>query len=193
MTATDYLLAILAVLGGVSGLALLFTVWRKPGRPGLLALGWALVVASLVVWFMINLDRGVAQIASLLMLVVAGAITVPGLLGTNGLQAPLRERDAPAGAPRSALQRTGGIASGIWTFLLAGPIAGAISIYAGGAILRATAPDTGSPTNAAVTAFIISLFLWALLSTLLLMEKRKLRRTLYAAAALAVVLCAAFI
>jgi len=44
-----------------------------------------------------------------------------------------------------------------------------------------------------VTAFIISLFLWALLSTLLLMEKRKLRRTLYAAAALAVVLCAAFI
>ena len=38
MTAMDYLLAILAALGGVSGLALLFTVWRKPGRPVLLAL-----------------------------------------------------------------------------------------------------------------------------------------------------------
>ena len=49
MTAMDYLLAILAALGGVSGLALLFTVWRKPGRPFLLALGWALVGASLVV------------------------------------------------------------------------------------------------------------------------------------------------
>ena len=39
----------------------------------------------------------------------------------------------------------------------------------------------------------ISLFLWALISTLLLMEKHSLRRTLYAGGALAVVLCAALL
>jgi hypothetical protein len=193
MSPTDYILAVLAAFGGLAGLALLYAVWRKPGRPSLLALGWGLVLASLVVWFEVNLDRGLAQVTSFLMLVVAATITWPGLRGTNGLQTSVREREVPVSTPRSALQRTGDIGSGIWTFLLAGPIMGAISIYAGGALLRVTKPETGSPTNAVVTAFMLSLVLWALLSALVLMEKRKLRRTFYAVAALAVVLCAALI
>lgn len=193
MSSADYILAILAALGGLSGLVLLHSVWRKPGRPAILALGWGLVLAGLVVWFLVNLDRGVAQIASLLMLVVAGAITWPGLRGTNGLQAAIRARDMPASAPQPVLRRVVDVGSGVWTFLLAGPIAGAISMYAGAALLRVISPETGNPANALVTAFIISLVLWALLSTLLLMERHKLRRSLYAAAALAGALCAAFI
>jgi hypothetical protein len=192
MTLTDYALAILSACGGLAGLVLLFAVWRKPGRPLLLGLGWALVTASLVIWFLVNLDRGVAQVSSLLMLLVAFAITWPGLKGVNGLQAPVRVRKVALARP-SASQLAVRIGSGVWTFLLAGPIAGAIALYAGGALLRATAPDTGNPANAAVSAYIISLFLWALISTLLLMEKHSLRRTLYAGGALAVVLCAALL
>ena len=47
----------------------------------MLVVGWALVLSSLLVWFMVNMDRGVAQIASILMLVVAGLITLAGLVG----------------------------------------------------------------------------------------------------------------
>ena len=88
---------------------------------------------------------------------------------------------------------TADIGSGIWTFLLAGPAAGAISLYAGGALLRLTKPEIGNPTNAVVVAFLVSLSLWAVLSTLVLMEKRKLRRSVYVVVALAAVLCAALI
>ena len=193
MSHADYILAILASVGGLFGLALLFAVWRKPGRPFLLVLGWALVAASLVVWFVVNFDRGVAQVASLLMLIVAGAITLPGLRGTNGLQAPVRNREVPDRARQSPLRMTADIGSGIWTFLLAGPAAGAISLYAGGALLRLTKPEIGNPTNAVVVAFLVSLSLWAVLSTLVLMEKRKLRRSVYVVVALAAVLCAALI
>ena len=58
MSHADYILAILASVGGIFGLALLFAVWRKPGRPVFLVLGWALVAASLVVWFVVNFDLG---------------------------------------------------------------------------------------------------------------------------------------
>ena len=122
-----------------------------------------------------------------------GAITLPGLRGTNGLQAPVRNREVPDRARRSPLQMTADIGSGIWTFLLAGPAAGAISLYAGGALLRLTKPEIGNPTNAVVVAFLVSLSLWAVLSTLVLMEKRKLRRSVYVVVALAAVLCAALI
>ena len=134
MSHADYILAILASVGGIFGLALLFAVWRKPGRPVLLVLGWALVAASLVVWFVVNFDRGVAQVASLLMLIVAGAITLPGLRGTNGLQAPVRNREVPDRARRSPLQMTADIGSGIWTFLLAGPAAGPLQLIPMGRI-----------------------------------------------------------
>ena len=195
MGPTDYIFATLAALGGLLGLALLYSVWRKPGRPVMLVVGWALVLSSLLVWFMVNMDRGVAQIASILMLVVAGLITWPGLLGTNGMHAPIRIRTIENTPPQAAsiVQKATAVGSGIWTFLLAGPVAGVISFYAGGALLRVTVPETGNPANAAVGAFLFSLVAWALLSTLLLMEQRKLRRTLYALGACAVALAAAFI
>ena len=44
-----------------------------------------------------------------------------------------------------------------------------------------------------VVAFLVSLSLWAVLSTLVLIEKRKLRRSVYVVVALAAVLCAALI
>ena len=85
------------------------------------------------------------------------------------------------------------LATVLSVFLLAGPAAGAISLYAGGALLRLTKPEIGNPTNAVVVAFLFSLSLWAVLSTLVLMEKRKLRRSVYVVVALAAVLCAALI
>lgn len=180
MTGTGLLLAVSATLLGLAGLALLFKVWRKPGQPVLLASGWALLAVSLLLWFVANHDRGVAQVTSLLMLLVAGAITLPGFLGTNGLQSPVRERPAPALAPVSALGRAQRVASGIWTFLIAGPIAGLIAFFTAGGLLRLIRPETGNPATAVVSAFIAALVLWALLSTLLLMEKRPLRRSAYA-------------
>lgn len=193
MSPTDYIFAMIAALAGFAGLAMLYSVWRKPGRPVMLAVGWVLVLSTLVVWFAVNMDRGVAQIASVLMLIVATAITWPGLLGTNGMHAPVRSREPAMQNQHTALQRAGAIGSGVWTFLLAGPIAGIISMYAGAAVLRVIVPETGNPANAAISAFLLSLVLWALLSALFLMEARKLRRTLYALGACVVVLTAAFI
>ncbi|MAN46662.1 MAG: hypothetical protein GYB49_10850 [Alphaproteobacteria bacterium] len=193
MTGTGLLLAVSATLLGLAGLALLFKVWRKPGQPVLLASGWALLAVSLLLWFVANHDRGVAQVTSLLMLLVAGAITLPGFLGTNGLQSPVRERPAPALAPVSALGRAQRVASGIWTFLIAGPIAGLIAFFTAGGLLRLIRPETGNPATAVVSAFIAALVLWALLSTLLLMEKRPLRRSAYAIGGSFFALAVAFI
>ncbi|RAN34524.1 hypothetical protein [Hyphomonas pacifica] len=193
MTGTGIRLAVLATLLGLVGLALLFKVWRKPGKPVLLASGWALLVVSLVLWFMANHDRGVAQVASLLMVLVAGAITLPGFLGTNGLQSPVRKRPAPVLAPVSALGRAQTIASGIWTFLIAGPIAGLIAFYTAGGLLRLTIPETGNPATSVVSAFMLALVSWALLSTLLLMEKRLFRRSTYAIGGALIALAVAFI
>ena len=193
MTVTGLLLAVLATLFGLAGLALLFMVWRKPDRPVLLASGWALLAVSLGLWFVANHDRGVAQVASALMLLAAAAITLPGFLGTNGLHSPMRQKPVPHSTQVSALGRVGGVASGVWTFLVAGPIAGIIAFYTAGGLLRLTIPETGSPATAVVYAFMVALVLWALLSTLLLMEKRPLRRSAYAIGGTLFALAVAFI
>ena len=75
--------------------------------------------------------------------------------------------------------------SGIWTFLVAGPVAGAIAILASAVLFKLIRPEDGSPATAGVIAIIASVLIWAVLSVLLLIEPRAGRRSAYAGLALA--------
>ena len=184
MTAIDWSMMIGSGLMCLGGLALLYLSWKAPGRPGLLAAGWALLAGAIVLAFTANADRGVAQASVIAMAGATIFFCVPLLRGIappvgNGRPRARGEESGQRGHP----VLTG--LSGVWTFLVAGPVAGAIAIFASAVLFKLIRPEDGSPATAGVIAIIASVLIWAVLSVLLLIEPRAGRRSAYAGLALA--------
>ena len=184
MTAADWSSMTGSGLMCLAGLALLFLSWKRPGRPTALTAGWALLAGGMVLAFLANADRGVAQASVIAMAGATMFFCVPLL---RGIAPPVgngrpRERGEESGK-RGHPVLTG--LSGVWTFLVAGPVAGAIAIFASAVLFKLIRPEDGSPATAGVIAIIASVLIWAALSVLLLIEPRAGRRSAYAGLALA--------
>ena len=68
-----------------------------------------------------------------------------------------------------------------------------IALFAAAGLFRVLRPAEGNPATAGVSVIIAAVVLWGLVSTLLLIEARPLRRTIYAMAGIALTSAAAFI
>ncbi|PWG74440.1 hypothetical protein DF186_17900, partial [Enterococcus hirae] len=67
MSALDWIMMTVAGLMALAGLGLLLLSWKKPGRPLFLVGGWGLIAGALLLAFITNADRGVAQAAVIIM------------------------------------------------------------------------------------------------------------------------------
>ena len=72
-------------------------------------------------------------------------------------------------------------------------MAGVIAMFGAAVYFRLAKPENASPATAGVTAIMLAVFGWAVISTLLLIEPRPLRRTVYAVVGLLATSIAAFI
>lgn len=192
MSTLDWSMMTGAGLLGVAGLCLLFLSWKKPGRPPHLAGGWALLFGGLILAFIANADRGVAQAAVIIMASATAWFSIPVIQGLAPPVATQRIRtNSPAG---DTLRRPVKAAlSGLWTFVICGPVAGGIAVLASAALFKLLRPAEGSPATAGIIAVIASVLLWAVLSVLLLIEPRAGRRSAYAGIAMALTATMAFI
>lgn len=167
------------IASSLCGLVFLYLAWKSAPKPVFVLAGWIALTLSSVLWFYANADRGIAQGIVVWMMVVSILLCLPLLRGMRDMHdktnVKVRTKRTPmAGRPViDALQN-------IWTFLLSGPVAGVIAIFLGGALFKILRPTDGNPATAAVTTIIVSVFLWALISVLLLIEPRPLRRSIYA-------------
>lgn len=192
MTPMDWSLMITAALSGLAGLGLLFRAWKQPGSRAVLAAGWLALAAACVLAFFGNGDRGVAQLS---VIVMAGATAPFAVPLARGIAPPAGAGRARSRPPDPATSRRWGlqILSGIWTFLLTGPVAGAIAMFAAACLFELMRPAQGSPATAGILAIIAAVLLWAVLSVLLLIEPRAGRRSAYAGLALAATAAIAFV
>ena len=192
MTTGDWVMMILASLMTLTGLGLLLLSWKRPGRPIVLLGGWALLAGALVIAFAANGDRGIAQAT---LLAMAGAVMIFAVPVARGIAPPVaavRARQTTASPDGRRSPWFAGLA-GLWTFLLAGPLAGVIALFASAGLFRLIRPAEGSPATAGAAAIIAAILIWAGLSVLLLIEPSRGRRTIYAVLALAASTAAAFI
>lgn len=191
MTAFDWILLTGAGFMGLVGLALLFLSWKRPGTPVLLGSGWTLIAASAVISLIANGDRGLAQLS---VVIIAAATVFFGIQLAGGIASPVgANRQRSRGAEPSIQRPVTATLSGIWTFLITGPVAGAIALFASAVLFKLIRPADGSPATAGIIAIMSAVFVWAILSVLLLIEPRAGRRSAYAGAALVVTAAAAFI
>ena len=182
-------LPVAAALATLFGLFLLYDSWKRPGRGPWLAGGWMILISACVAWTYANGDRGLAQGVCFAMLVTSGLIIMPAFRGMTPAKAAAVERSmSPGIAARTSVR---GILSGFWVFLLVGPIAGTTAFYASAAGFRLFWNGVSSPATPAMLAIVSSVVLWALLSTLLLMERRPVLRTIYAISTCAIAVAAA--
>ncbi|WP_300379168.1 hypothetical protein [Henriciella sp.] len=191
MTVLDWTLMSLATVMSLAGLALLFLSWKRPGRPAAIIVGWAFLSGALGLAFFANTDRGVAQISVILMLVAVAWFTRPLFSGVTPPRALSRRRNTANAQPTGQPVLAG--LSGFWTFVICGPVAGGIAFYAAAALFKILRPENGSPANAGIIAVIVAVCGWALASTLLLIEPRPGRRSVYAGAALAAAVTVALV
>lgn len=192
MSEFDWSLMIGAALSGLAGLGLLYLSWKTPGRPLLLAGGWALLTVCVVAASFANGDRGFAQASVVVMAAATAIFAIPVFRGLAPPVAEGRARVQPA--PQKPLTRpwVAGL-SGIWTFLLTGPVAGGIALFAAAILFERIRPAEGNPATAGVIAIIAAVFLWALVSVLLLIEPRPVRRTVFALGGLVLTSLLAFL
>ena len=191
MTGSDWIISIIAVASSLCGLASLYFAWKVRGRPDLILIGWGLQAISAVLFILANGDRGFAQGVVIAMSVVTALLCIPLLSGMRDLHdgdVKVRNR-----APEASESGVLSILGNIWTFLVAGPIAGLIALFSGAALFRVMKPADGNPATAAISVIILTVLLWALVSVLLLMESRPLRRTILALGATALTACLSFI
>ncbi|MGB3626475.1 MAG: hypothetical protein WA989_11620 [Henriciella sp.] len=184
MTATS-----LMALGAVG---LLYLCWKRTGRPGLLTVGWALLAMGCILAFLANGDRGVAQVT---LVVMAGATMIFAIGLLRGLAPTIpaaRERRDVMGARHRRHRLMTGFSS-VWTFLITGPVAGGIALFASAGLFKLLRPEEGNPATAGAIAIIAAVLIWAALSVALLMEPRSGRRSIYAGVALIGALASAFI
>lgn len=193
MTPADWLMITGAAFASLICIALLYAAWKRPGRPIMLLVGWGALLAALVIAFFGNGDRGVSQIVVIAMI---GATTVFALPLLKGIAPPVslqrgRRQSGDGRTPSMNSIKTG--LGAFWTFIVSGPLAGFIALFAAAGIFKIVRPDEGSPATAGVIAIISAVVLWALFSVLLLIEPRPGRRSAYAGAALAATAAWAFI
>lgn len=191
MTFLEWSLMAASAVFALAGLCLLFLCWEWPGRPAVLVAAWALLIAAAIAAFISNGDRGVAQGVVIAMALVVGWFAVPLARGIAPPQARKRLRQGPAVQPVSRPWKA--CLTGVWTFVLCGPLAGAIALLASAGLFKLIRPAEGSPATAGVVALIAAVLIWAVSSVLLLIEPRSGRRSLYAGGLLVASAAAAFI
>lgn len=192
MSDLDWALLIAASLLAITSVGLLFSSWKTPGRPLLLLGGWAAMSGALVAAGFANGDRGIAQL-SLIVMATATAIFALPLFG--GIVPPRtaagRQRPQEEALVRHSAWRAG--LSGLWTFMLTGPVAGGIALFASAGFFKLVRPTDGSPATVGALAIAFAVVVWAALSAALLIEPRSGRRSIYAGAGLAASVALAFI
>ncbi|MDF1680842.1 hypothetical protein [Ponticaulis sp.] len=175
-----------------AGLFLLFYAWKHRSQPVALGAGWALIAASLIAAFIANADRGVAQI-----IVIAMCLT--GVFFAASLLSSLPRADYAAGrnrkadtspAPSSPVRKN---LARVWTFILTGPVAGIIALFAAATMFRVINRTPDQIATHGVLAIITAVVLWGVISVLLLMETRLMRRTLFAVSGAAIFAITAWI
>lgn len=191
MTAFEWSLMGASAIFVLAGFFLLFLCWKQPARPALLVSGWALLVAAVIAAFVSNGDRGVAQAAVIAVALAGGWFAVPLTRGITPPRARQKLRQAQQVQAVRRPWRAG--LSGVWTFLLCGPLAGGAALFASAGLFRILKPGEGSPATAGITSVIVAVLLWAVLSVLFLIEPRPSRRSAYAGTALLAAATAAFI
>ena len=193
MTAFEWSLLASAGAPSLGGLYALYAAWREPGRPFHVLAGWGLLLAGLGAGLIANGDRGLAQVCVIAMAGACAFFAVPMMRGIAPPVSAQRVREGAADA--SAARRSPLLAalSGVWTFLLSGPVAGIIALLASAGLFKALRAASVSIATAGASAIIAAVMLWALVSTLLLIEPRAGRRSLYAGAGLVLGFAVAFI
>ena len=186
------LLFLTGIASSLCGLACLYLAWKSAPKPMMIILGWLALVASGILMFIANGDRGTAQGLTIWMMVVSVMLCLPLLRGMRNIHDDTRRK------VRTATERPEGngfiqALNNVWTFLLTGPVAGVIAIFFSAALFRVIRPAEGNPATAAVSTIIMAVFLWAVVSVLLLIEPRPIRRTLYAGVSVLTATALAFI
>lgn len=183
MTMADWTTMTGAGLAGLAGLALLYQAWKKPGSPWLVGSGWALLAGSATIAGIANGDRGSAQT---IVIAIAGATVFFAVPLLSGIAPPVAGRRRHAAREPAPVRRpVRASLAGIWTFLITGPVAGAIALFGSAALFRAIRPESGSPATAGVVSILAAVLIWAALSVALLIEPRPARRFAFAGLALA--------
>ena len=192
MSMFEWSLFLLAAAAGLGGLCLLYTAWKRPGRPFHIAGGWGLLAAALVSGFVANGDRGLAQISVIVMVTACIYLAIPIMRGVALPVAGVRQRAGVGETPVLSSNRALSGLAGVWTFLLTGPIAGGIALFSAAGLFKLMRAASVSVATAGATTIITSVVIWAVVSVLLLMVPRAGRRSAYAGGALVVSLIAAF-
>lgn len=175
-----------------AGLFLLFYAWKHRSQPVALGAGWALIAAALIAAFIANADRGVAQIIVIAMCLTGvffAASLLSGLPRVDYAVGRNRKADtspAPSSPVRKNLAR-------VWTFILTGPVAGIIALFAAATMFRVINRTPDQIATHGVLAIITAVVLWGVISVLLLMETRLMRRTLFAVSGAAIFAITAWI
>ena len=175
-----------------AGLFLLFYAWKHRSQPVALGAGWALIAAALIAAFIANADRGVAQIIVIAMCLTGvffAANLLSGLPPADYVVERNRKADtspAPSSPVRKNLAR-------VWTFILTGPVAGIIALFAAATMFRVINRTPDQIATHGVLAIITAVVLWGVISMLLLMEAKLMRRTLFAVSGAAIFAITAWI
>ena len=192
MSETAVITAGLSLAAIAAGLFLLFYAWKHRYQPVALGAGWALIAAALIAAFIANVDRGVAQI-----IVIAMCLT--GVFFAASLLSGLPRADYAVGrnrkvdtspAPSSPVRKN---LARVWTFILTGPVAGIIALFAAATMFRVINRTPDQIATHGVLAIITAVVLWGVISVLLLMEARLMRRTLFAVSGAAIFAITAWI
>lgn len=191
MSGADWILFFASLSTSVGGLCLIYLSWKLRARPFLMAIGWGCLTLALVLAVFANGDRGFAQLASVAMALVSGFLIWK--LSQQKVELNYSETRRTADASQDKSNGVLSALSSVWTFIITGPISGAIAFLGAAVIFKLIRPETGSPANAGVAAIIIAILGWGALSTALLIEPRAIRRTLYALGGLLATGLAAFI
>lgn len=192
MTGTEWFLFFAGLVAFATGLVLLYTCWKNRNAPHRLIAGWGLILTACVLVGFGNSDRGIAQGLVVLMLLASTFFALPLFRGLTA-PVPTSERKPAEKPAETALSKAKTIGGSVWTFILSGPVAGVIAMFGAAVYFRLAKPENASPATAGVTAIMLAVFGWAVISTLLLIEPRPLRRTVYAVAGLLATSIAAFI
>ena len=175
-----------------AGLFLLFYAWKHRSQPVALGAGWALIAAALIAAFIANADRGVAQIIVIAMCLTGvffAANLLSGLTPADYVVERNRKADnstSPSCPVRKNLAR-------VWTFILTGPVAGIIALFAAATMFRVINRTPDQIATHGVLAIITAVVLWGVISMLLLMEAKLMRRTLFAVSGAAIFAITAWI
>ena len=191
MNTANWILLLTSLSTSVGGLCLIYLSWKWRNKPVLMAAGWAGLSISLVLAVLANGDRGFAQVASVAMLLVSFFLIWK--LSAQPVSLNFAETKRAASIEPTATNSWIALLSSVWTFLVTGPIAGAIAFLGAAGLFKLIRPEAGNPANAGVIAIIASILAWALVSTILLIESRPIRRTAYAFGGLVLTSLAAFI